>query len=228
MKPTFSILACSLGFALRATAQVMMEAVTTENNPMNAMYQMKLMDRNDTTVRGIVNITSGPGGLGVMYSCRFWGFPNETENGPFPWHVHDQPVSSDGNCNSTLAHLDLIDRGEFPPCNASNPKTCQEGDMSGKYGNITNASGGNVYEVTFIDNFTSLTDGLGAFVGNRSMVVHYRNSSRINCGNITLASINGTAVPTPSASQRPSQGPANRVGAFGLGVMLAGVAAMIW
>ncbi|EEH17868.1 hypothetical protein PABG_00431 [Paracoccidioides brasiliensis Pb03] len=227
MKPIFSVLACSLGFALRATAQFPEVAITTDNP--NDTYTMHLMDRNDTTVRGVVNVTGGPGGVGVMYHAKFWGFPNETEvGGTFPWHVHVEPVNSSGNCNSTLAHLDLKMRGEMPPCNASMPQMCQEGDLSGKYGDIRNASNGSVYEVTFMDNFTSVKDGLGSYVGNRSIVVHFKNTTRINCGNFTLVSINGSATPTPTASQRPSQGPANRVGAFCLGVMLAGVAAMIW
>ena len=53
------------------------------------------------------------------------------------YHIHDQPVPSDGNCTKTLAHQDPTERGEIPPCDPSAPETCQVGDLAGKHGNIT-------------------------------------------------------------------------------------------
>jgi len=53
------------------------------------------------------------------------------------YHIHEKPVPADGNCTGTGAHLDPYKRGEVPICDASKPETCQTGDLSGKYGNIT-------------------------------------------------------------------------------------------
>jgi hypothetical protein len=53
------------------------------------------------------------------------------------YHIHEKPVPSDGNCTGTGAHLDPYKRGEAPPCDATKPETCQTGDLSGKYGNLT-------------------------------------------------------------------------------------------
>ena len=56
---------------------------------------------------------------------------------PTVYHIHDQPVPADGNCTATLGHLDPFIRGEIPPCDPTQPETCQVGDLSGKHGNIT-------------------------------------------------------------------------------------------
>ena len=53
------------------------------------------------------------------------------------YHIHDQPVPADGNCTATLAHLDPYIRGEIPPCDNTQPETCQVGDLTGKHGNVT-------------------------------------------------------------------------------------------
>ena len=33
-----------------------------------------------------------------------------------------------------MGHLDPFDRGEQPPCDSSEPASCQVGDLSGKHG----------------------------------------------------------------------------------------------
>ena len=53
------------------------------------------------------------------------------------YHIHDQPVPSNGNCTATLGHLDPFIRGEIPPCDSTQPATCQVGDLTGKHGNVT-------------------------------------------------------------------------------------------
>jgi hypothetical protein len=50
------------------------------------------------------------------------------------YHIHVAPVPDDGNCTSTLLHLDPYIRGDATPCDSSQPATCQVGDLSGKYG----------------------------------------------------------------------------------------------
>jgi hypothetical protein len=56
------------------------------------------------------------------------------------YHIHAYPVPSDGNCTGTLAHLDPYIRGESPPCDPTEPQTCQVGDLSGKHGTINGTS----------------------------------------------------------------------------------------
>ncbi|KAL2362852.1 hypothetical protein RJZ56_004229 [Blastomyces dermatitidis] len=194
MRASSALLAYSaLSFGL-TTAQFI-EAPETYHNPYGVVYSAMLLDKNTTSLRGRINATAGPGGHGVVYTLEFWGFPEESKHGPFPYHVHDQPVNSSGDCLSTLAHLDLTFRGEHPPCNKRKPWTCQAGDFSGKYGDIMNLTNGTYYYTKFHDPYTSTQYGLGSFIGNRSIVVHYSNITRINCGNFSLIS-NGTTPPT--------------------------------
>ena len=56
------------------------------------------------------------------------------------YHIHEKAVPEDGNCTGTGAHLDPYKRGEVPICDASNKESCQTGDLSSKYGNITGTS----------------------------------------------------------------------------------------
>ena len=53
------------------------------------------------------------------------------------YHIHGMPVSADGNCTATMGHLDPTNRGEYHPCEDTQPETCQAGDLAGKHGNIT-------------------------------------------------------------------------------------------
>ncbi len=50
------------------------------------------------------------------------------------------PVPADGNCVATGPHVDPYVRGEVPPCDNTQPETCQVGDLAGKHGNITSST----------------------------------------------------------------------------------------
>lgn len=78
-----------------------------------------------------------------------------------------------------LAHLDPFNRGEQPPCDASDPQTCQVGDLSGKYGKVMQSP----FEAEYLDPFLSLLEGSGQFFGNRSFVFSFGNTTRITCAN---------------------------------------------
>jgi len=103
------------------------------------------------------------------------------------YHIHVDPVPEDGNCTKTLAHLDPFIRGEATPCNPEAPATCQVGDLSGKHGA---AESGTTFEDTYVDPYATLKEGLGAFFGNRSIVLHFANKTRITCANFALVSGN--------------------------------------
>lgn len=52
------------------------------------------------------------------------------------YHVHLKPVPVNGTCADTGTHLDSFVRGTEPPCDSSQPQTCEVGDLSGKYGKV--------------------------------------------------------------------------------------------
>ncbi|KAK5285602.1 hypothetical protein LTR16_004504, partial [Cryomyces antarcticus] len=145
-----------------------------------------------TAVRGQVIATAAEDGTGVAFVVTFSGLP--TSGGPFIYHVHDQPVPTSGNCTGTLAHLDPYVRGETPACDATQPATCQVGDLSGKHGKINDT----IFMASYKDLYTSTVPTIGAFLGNRSIVIHYANKTRISCANFTASYVSPFVVTPPS------------------------------
>ncbi|KAI0889145.1 superoxide dismutase [Annulohypoxylon maeteangense] len=166
-------------------------------------------------VRGHVAATSGVDGNGIDYEVSFSNLP--TEGGPFIYHIHVAPVPSDGNCTSTLAHLDQTIRGEDPACDPARPASCQQGDLSGKYGKI---NGSAPFAAKFHDPYTSLVEGDGAYFGNRSLVFHFNNKTRISCANFSVLSSNTTS-PYPTGSSPAKSSPtASTIPVTGAGAAL--------
>jgi hypothetical protein len=128
-------------------------------------------------VKGEIYAQATDSGQGVKFKVKFSNLPKE--GGPFTYHIHVDPVPANGNCTATLAHLDPFARGEDPPCDPKDPASCQVGDNSGKHGKITS----DPYEAEYIDYYASTKEGIGAFFGNRSIVFHYANKTRITCAN---------------------------------------------
>lgn len=115
-------------------------------------------------------------------------------NIPPAFHIHVNPVNSTGSCASTDGHLDPYNAGEKPACDASKPADCQVGDLSGKIGKKFPAG-----EISgrLPDAFTSLVVGAPAFIGNRSIVVHAADKTRLACANFVLVKGGeGSAGPT--------------------------------
>ncbi|GJC88064.1 cell surface Cu-only superoxide dismutase ARB_03674 [Colletotrichum liriopes] len=131
-------------------------------------------------VQGTITAVTAPDGNGVKFTVDFWNLPDE--GGPFTYHLHVDPIPEDGNCTRALAHHDPFIRGEITPCDASRPETCQAGDLSGKYGTVTGD-----HHQTYIDPYLSNVPGPGSFFGNRSLVFHFANKTRISCANFKLA-----------------------------------------
>jgi hypothetical protein len=75
-------------------------------------------------------------------------------------------------------------RGENPPCNPNTPQQCEVGDLSGKNGKITQ----DPFVAEYVDPYSSLTQGAAAFIGSRSIVVHFGNKTRITCANFERVS----------------------------------------
>ncbi|EHL03381.1 Cu,Zn superoxide dismutase-like protein [Glarea lozoyensis ATCC 20868] len=177
-------------------------ATVVDNNPPGATYLAVLPEKQffnpsdpRGNVKGSVSATASPDGIGVVYSVSLSNFP--TSGGPFTYHLHVDPVPADGNCTKTLAHLDPFIRGEVVACDPKLPQTCQVGDLSGKYGKVTNGS----LVQTYTDLFSSTRPGLGSFFGNRSITFHFANKTRITCANFTLL---GSATIPPSTGSNTS------------------------
>lgn len=173
MRSSTLIAAFAAGLALAAdpvpgTTGELGPAAIVESNPKGVTYQAILLNKTTTGVRGYIAGSSNTNGTGVVFNINFYGFANFDTLGPFSklpclssskpsmlatisnallapvYHIHDQPVSGDGNCTTAKAHLDPYVRGEKPPCDTKDPANCQSGDLSGKHGNIT----ANPFQVT--------------------------------------------------------------------------------
>nr|OQO28246.1 hypothetical protein B0A51_05396 [Rachicladosporium sp. CCFEE 5018] len=178
----------ALPFALAGDAPVV------TNNVVGVSYIATLPDRNNTSVRGamIVNTNSNATSANVQVSIS--GLPT--------YHIHEFPVAPDHNCSSTGAHLDPYAATESPPCDPAQEQKCQVGDLAGKHGKMSGPS----YSGNYADLYLSTTPDTPAFVGNRSIVVHYANKTRITCANFTIqGTFSNGAAPSPhaSASSRP-------------------------
>lgn len=121
--------------AVSAQSSTVVPAPKVTGNPAGASYIATLPIKEGNPLRGSILASTAPDGVGVKFSVSFSGLP--ATGGPFMYHIHEKPVPTDGNCTGTGAHLDPYKRGEVPICDASKPETCQTGDNSGKYGNIT-------------------------------------------------------------------------------------------
>ncbi|KAI8964400.1 superoxide dismutase [Daldinia sp. FL1419] len=176
------------------------DATATTGNPIGKQAVATLPEQPfwkgslNGNVRGSVLAKSGVNGEGVDYEVSFSNLPQE--GGPFIYHIHVAPVPEDGNCTSTLAHLDQFVRGEDPACDPARPASCQQGDLSGKYGKIQSSE---PFTAKFHDPYTSLSEGVGSYFGNRSLVFHFANKTRITCANFAVLSPN-TTTPYPTGT----------------------------
>ncbi|KAH6898636.1 superoxide dismutase [Thelonectria olida] len=175
------------------------------DNPVGVTYKATLPDEPffklsglEGNVKGYISAVANKDGDGVDFSVILSNLPKE--GGPFIYHVHVDPVPEDGNCTKTLAHLDPFERGEATPCDSTQPESCQVGDLSGKHGSIQT----DPFEAHYLDLYASTKEGIGAFFGNRSIVIHYANKTRLTCANFVMT---GGSEPssTPSSTMIPSE-----------------------
>ncbi|KAL8895595.1 MAG: hypothetical protein Q9192_003544 [Flavoplaca navasiana] len=207
------------------------DATVVDDNEAGVTYTAFLPNSTTSDLRGFVAGTSNANGTGVNFAISVSGFPDPSL-GPFMYHIHDQPVPSNGNCTATLAHLDPYIRGEQPPCDPTHPETCQSGDLSGKHGNVT----GDPFNTAYLDLYLSTHEGPASFFGNRSIVFHTSNATRLTCANFTLTSgdstgSNGTSPGgngTVNGSTPPAPFEGGATTAFvSAGAIAAGLAALL-
>ncbi|KAI1493746.1 superoxide dismutase [Biscogniauxia mediterranea] len=206
---SLSVIGAGSALAQNTTTGQLGDATVTTGNPIGKSVKATLPDEPffqtgslNGNVKGYISAKSGANGVGVDYEVSFSNLP--TEGGPFTYHLHVNPVPEDGNCTSTLAHLDPFIRGEEPPCDPTSPQTCQVGDQSGKYGKITS----DPFTAQYHDDYTSLTEGVGSYFANRSFVIHFANKTRISCANFAI--LGNSSYPTnPTGGATPSSTPSS-------------------
>ncbi|RMZ85722.1 hypothetical protein DV737_g511, partial [Chaetothyriales sp. CBS 132003] len=186
---TLATCTLTLAFALARDFPVSNKsAPVTDGNILRVGYQATL--QADKPVQGGIVGISGENGAGVQVAVNFFAFPDDA--GPFEYHIHENPVPSNGCCNATGAHLDPYNATEIPPCNPQNPSICQVGDLSGKHSKVNESvlASSPFFQTQYLDPFLSTSSANVAFFGNRSLVVHAANGTRLNCGSFVLAGAN--------------------------------------
>ncbi|KAF9731027.1 superoxide dismutase [Paraphaeosphaeria minitans] len=134
------------------------DAAIVNNNPAGAKYTATFPGAG-ANISGTVTAASNANGTGVLFSKAFL-------------YLQDH----------RSAHLDPYRRGQFantPMCDPTKPQTCEVGDRSGKHGNITGLS----ISTSYVDLYASTLPGIGAFFGNRSIVIHRSDGTRLACAN---------------------------------------------
>lgn len=172
---------------------------TAQSGLSSAVYTATLPDSQfdpytGTVISGTVTARSSSNSSGVVFTFDLSGFPDVATYGPFGYHIHDLPVPDDGNCTATLGHLDPTNRGELYLCDTANPQSCQAGDLAGKHGMIMATTFGASYAELYL----STTPGSPYFFGNRSIVFHTNNATRLTCANFVSSSSAGNTTATPT------------------------------
>ncbi|KAL8692442.1 MAG: hypothetical protein Q9218_002542 [Villophora microphyllina] len=169
------------GFIVPGTTGKLGDAAIVTTNTPGITYTAVLPNSTTSDIRGFVAGTSNANGTGVNFNINLSGLP-DASLGPF-------------------SHQDPYIRGEMPPCDPTQPQTCQVGDLAGKHGNITT----NPFQTTFLDLYLSTVQGPASFFGNRSIVIHTSNTTRLTCANFTLTSGNSSGS-TGSSNGTSSSG----------------------
>lgn len=195
MRTSVISLLAAASIASAQSSSAITPAPKVTGNPVAASYVAELPAKANSPLKGHIKAVTADDGVGVKFTVHFEGLP--TVGGPFMYHLHEKPVPENGNCTATGAHLDPYKRGEVPICDATKPDTCQTGDNSGKYGNITAQS----WDQEYVDPYSSTIPGSPAYFGNLSFVLHLSNKTRIGCANFKpVGQIQPSGTPYPSGN----------------------------
>lgn len=156
--------------AFSIASLVAADAPVKTNSPEGAKYIATFNDKIEGTVK-----FSTASNKTVQVEVDLSGLPSS--GGPFPYHIHALPVPANGDCLGTKGHLNPYNGSE----SAQTPEGKEAGDLSGKHGVITEQS----FQASYIEQYISLNENDPAFAGNLSVVVHFANTTRIACANIT-------------------------------------------
>lgn len=215
-----------LALAAVATPIIAGDAPEVSDSPQGAVYEAVFHKKNTTDIHGKVQFSVAANGTALV-TVDLEGLP-EASKGPFPYHIHEKPVPSDGNCTGTGAHLNPY--GGVPA--SKTPQGKEVGDLAGRHGNLT--TGDNHLE--YADSYISLNPEDKAYFGGLSVVVHDRDNKRLTCANITLVEAGESTSnlteehSSASSSAKPSEvitANGANVGAVGVGAAVAAAVAYL-
>jgi Cu/Zn superoxide dismutase len=140
-------------------------------------------------VSGQIAFALGSTSDDVTISISVSGLNALNASAEYAYHIHTNPISTDGNCSAALGHLDPLQVTDSITCDPLLPQYCQEGDLAGRHGKLP----GNITDIQldYTDKFIRFWPQPFSILG-RSVVIHAPNSTRLACGNITSI-VDGTA-----------------------------------
>jgi len=167
--------------------------------------------RGASNVTGRFQFSLQRGSNSVAVNISINGLNAYNATGSYAYHIHTNPIASDGNCLSALGHLDPLNATDALVCNPLFAQYCEVGDLSGRHGKLNGSLP--VLNISYIDDYLRFWTQPFTLLG-RSVVLHAPNSTRIACGNITslvdgTATANGepTFLSSNYTTQYPSRAP---------------------
>lgn len=163
----------SLASALVVFAQEKAKIIT--DNPSDVVLRADFPSAFSQNVVGIIQFYSLNGTTKVHVDIT--GLPKNA--GMFSYHIHENPVGKDGDCEKTGKHFNPF--GASPDCELQkNDAFCQVGDLSGKHGLINTTC----FETYFYDPYLSLDPSNPQYIGNKAINIHLENLDKLACANI--------------------------------------------
>ena len=177
-----------------------------------------------TIIGGTVTGSSAQGSAGVTWNLNLNNLPDVGQYGPFIYHIHDLPVPADGNCTSTMGHFDYTNSGEYYTCDPANPQNCQVGDLAGKHGMIMS---GPTFSTQFVDNYLSTDPSSPYFFGQKSIVIHSSNTTRLTCANFMMGAGSSSSA-TASAPVATYTATSTATQSTAIGLIVGAAALLAW
>ncbi|CAK7902828.1 cell surface superoxide dismutase [Cu-Zn] 6 [[Candida] anglica] len=146
--------------------------------------------KNNDNSKGVIAIADFPRGNVIFYVKKgnqvkvhvdMTDLP--TSGGPFQYHIHENPVPADNNCEAVGLHFNPFSAP--PDCDGQpDDSWCQVGDLSGKHGWID----ATCFETKYYDPYLSLEVGNPAYIVGKSVTFHFANLTKFACATIELVS----------------------------------------
>ncbi|KAA1089244.1 hypothetical protein PGT21_011410 [Puccinia graminis f. sp. tritici] len=110
-----------------------------------------------------------------------FGLDHSLPHGEHAYHIHANPVDADGNCEATGGHLNPTGIADSVTCNPMVPKTCKEGDLSGKHGVLAGAQ--RSIQLSYTNPNLQFSSPESGIIGH-GLVIHDSKGARIACGKV--------------------------------------------
>ena len=179
-----------------------------------AALQAVFKPKANVDIQGTISFKAAKNGT-VIVDVDLENLPEE--GGPFPYHIHQSPVPSDGNCTGTKAHLNPYNgTAKF-----TDPADLEVGDLAGRHGNLTLGT----QKIEYADEYISLNSLDKAYFGGLSVVIHDHLNNRLTCANITAKDEDSHSLSLASPLASVSSKPSNSAEKMSFGVVAAAAAA---